>query len=159
MKPDPLVTVRKVCLGLPGATEKVAWGAPTFRVKDRLFAMYANNHHGDGRIALWVKAPVGEQDVLVDAHPERFFVPPYVGPSGWVGVRLDRGIAREELAAIVEAGYRMVAPKKLLEAPPAEGKPARKGRASAPAAPAAPAAHATKKSSKPPRTSKAPRGR
>lgn len=128
-KPDPLSRARKICLALPEATEKEAWGAPTFRVKDKLFAMYANDHHGDGRVALWVKAPPGEQDVRVSADPEHYFVPPYVGPSGWVGVRLDRDLPWEDVAEIVEAGYRMTAPKRLLAAEPASAAPGRSAKA------------------------------
>ena len=79
--------LRAICLALPEAVEKETWGDPTFRVRDRIFAM---EKRGDGRISLWCKAPPGSQMVLVGADPERFFVPPYVGHKGWVGVRLDR---------------------------------------------------------------------
>ena len=74
-----LARLRKVCLSLPGAHEKEAWGAPTFRVNNKLFAHYRNNHHGDGRIAAWCKALPEQQMDLVDSDSERFFVPPYVG--------------------------------------------------------------------------------
>ncbi|MXW24928.1 MAG: MmcQ/YjbR family DNA-binding protein, partial [Dehalococcoidia bacterium] len=80
-----LERVRAVCLALPEAEEKEAWGMPTFRVRGKLFAHFANDHHGDGRVALWLKAAEGAQELLVEAAPERFFVPPYMGPRGWVG--------------------------------------------------------------------------
>ena len=90
----PLVRLRRLCLALPEAHEVEAWGEPTFRVRDRLFAMYAgaDNHHGAGRPAVWCKAAAGNQELMVRAVPGRFFRPPYVGPSGWVGVWLDRRV-------------------------------------------------------------------
>ena len=83
---DPLGKLRALCLALPEATEKEAWGEPTFRVGGKMFAMFTNNHHGDERIAVWCKAPPGVQEILVGAAPERFFVPPYVGHKGWVSM-------------------------------------------------------------------------
>ena len=109
-----LTRLRKLCLALPEATEKEAWGSPTFRVRDKLFAHYLNDHHGDGRVALWCKAPVGDQDVLVESDPKVFFVPPYVGHKGWIGVRLDRDPDWDEVAELLEESYRMTAPKRLL---------------------------------------------
>jgi hypothetical protein len=87
---DHLERVRRVCRGLPDVTEKIAWGAPTFRVRGKMFAMFADDHHGDGRIALWCHSDRASQQVLVDSDPKRFFVPPYVGCGGWVGICLDR---------------------------------------------------------------------
>ena len=97
--------VRSVCLALPDTTEKIAWGAPTFRVRERLFVMFVDNHHGDGRLAIWVNAAPGAQDAFVANDPERYFIPPYVGPSGWLGVRLDRGLSPSEVAARVRAAH------------------------------------------------------
>ena len=111
---EPLQRLRKICLVLPEATEKIAWGTPTFRVRDKMFAMYVDDHHGDGRVALWCKAPPGAQEVLVGADPERFFVPPYVGHKGWVGMRLDVEVDWEEVADHLEESYRMAAPKRLI---------------------------------------------
>ena len=109
----PLDRVREICLALPEAIEKEAWGGPTFRVK-KMFAMFVDNHHGDGRVALWIKSTAEDQDVLVDNEPERFFVPPYMGASGWVGVRLEKGrVDWGVVEELVEDGYRLVAPKKL----------------------------------------------
>jgi len=108
-----LKRVRSICLALPEATEKIAWGAPTFRVNDKLFAMFADNHHNDGRVALWCNAPKGAQEVLAGSEPRRYFRPPYVGPRGWIGVLLDAN-SDEEVARIVREAYCMVAPKRLV---------------------------------------------
>ena len=101
--------IRQICLSLPEATEKEAWGSPTFRVKDRIFVMFVTDHHGDGRLALWLSAPSGAQAAMVEGDPRRFFVPPYVGSKGWLGVRLDRRPSWAVVAALIEAGYRQVA--------------------------------------------------
>jgi hypothetical protein len=77
--------------------------------------MVLTNHHGDGRFAVWCAAPAGLQSMLVDADPERFFVPPYVGHRGWLGLRLDRELDWDELAGIAEDSYAEVAPPKLVE--------------------------------------------
>jgi hypothetical protein len=110
MRKHPIERLRAICLALPEAVEKEAWGDPTFRVRDRIFAM---EKRGDGRISLWCKAPPGSQMVLVGADPDRFFVPPYVGHKGWVGVRLDSSPDWAEVAALVKRSYRRVAPKRL----------------------------------------------
>lgn len=111
---DAIGRLRELCLALPEATEKEAWRTPTFRVRDKMFAMYAENHHGDARVAVWCKAPPGAQEILVGANPKRFFKPPYVGPNGWIGVRLDGDVDWEEVAAHLEESYRMTAPTRLL---------------------------------------------
>jgi hypothetical protein len=107
-----------MCLKLPEAHEVEAWSAPTFRVKNKLFAMHAspNTHHGAGRPAVWMKAAPGNQELMIRSAPHRFFRPPYVGPSGWVGVWLDGDVDWEELAGLLEDSYRMTAPKRLLAA-------------------------------------------
>ena len=102
--------LRAICLALPEALEKETWGDPTFRVRDRIFALV---RHGDGRLSFWCKAPEGSQMVLVGADPDRFFVPPYVGHKGWVGVRLDHEPDWAEVAALVRRSYRLIAPKRL----------------------------------------------
>jgi hypothetical protein len=116
MPPRPLTRIRKLCLALPEGHEVEAWGAPTFRVKNKLFAMYAspNDHHGKGRPAIWCKAPPGNQSVMVNAAPDRFFAPPYVGPSGWVGIYLDGVVDWAEVALLLEDSWRMTAPKRLV---------------------------------------------
>ena len=112
-----LERLRGVCLGLPEVTERLSHGAPTFFVRGkRPFVMVLTDHHGDGRYAIWCAAGEGVQAMLVDADPEQYFVPPYVGHRGWLGVRLDRGLDANELAGIVEDAYAEVAPAKLVEA-------------------------------------------
>jgi len=108
--------LREICLSFPEATEKIAWGEPTFRVRDKLFAMFDNNHHAAGRVGVWCKAAQGAQEVLVDADPEHFFVPPYMGPKGWIGVRLDNEPDWAAVAALMEDAYRLIAPKRLARA-------------------------------------------
>ena len=110
--PRVLARLRKLCLALPEATEKVAWGDPTWRVRDKIFAMQKGNDEG-GRPSMWCKAPPGGQQILVGADPRRFFAPPYVGPKGWIGVYLDVRIDWNELTDLVEDSYRLVAPKRL----------------------------------------------
>ena len=110
-----LELIRGVCLALPETSERLSHGAPTFFIRGkRSFLMVLTDHHGDGRFAIWCAAGEGVQRLLVDADPERFFVPPYVGHRGWLGLRLDRGLDQEELAGIVEDAYAEVAPPKLL---------------------------------------------
>ena len=111
-----LERLRRLCLALPDAHEVEAWGEPTFRVRNKIFAMYADaaNHHGNGRAAVWCKAAPGNQSLMVAAAPARFFVPPYVGPSGWVGVRLGRGTDWTEVAELLADSYRLVAPRRLV---------------------------------------------
>jgi hypothetical protein len=110
-----LARLRKICLALPESHEVEAWGEPTFRVRNKLFAMYASsgNHHGSGRPAVWCKAGPGNQELMVQANPERFFVPPYVGPAGWVGVWLDGVVDWGEVSDLLRDSYVLVAPKKL----------------------------------------------
>jgi hypothetical protein len=118
MIPDQvLAKLREICLALPETSERPSHGAPTFFIREkRSFLMVLANHHGDGRFAIWCAAPEGMQKMLVDADGDRFFVPPYVGHRGWLGLRLDRGIHWDELAGIVEDAYAEVAPAKLVEA-------------------------------------------
>jgi hypothetical protein len=109
--------IRSICLALPETSERLSHGAPTFFVRGkRAFVMVLTNHHGDGRFAIWCAAPAGLQRSLVETDPERFFVPPYVGHRGWLGVRLDRGLDWDELAGICEDAYAQVAPPSLLDA-------------------------------------------
>jgi hypothetical protein len=112
-----LARLRQICLALPETSERLSHGAPTFFVREkRAFVMVMDNHHGDGRFALWCAAPGGMQQMLVETDPERFFIPPYVGHRGWLGVRLDRGLNWDELAGIAEDAYAEVAPRKLVDA-------------------------------------------
>jgi hypothetical protein len=111
-----LERIRTICLALPETSERLSHGAPTFFVRGkRSFLMVLTNHHGDGRFAVWCAAPEGMQQMLVESDPERFFVPPYVGHRGWLGVRLDRALHWDELEGIAEDAYAEVAPPKLVE--------------------------------------------
>ncbi|GEM_PF-204332 len=108
----PLDRLREICLALPEAEERETWECPTFRVRDKIYVMYVEDE--DDRPAFWAKAPSGNQTHLVEADPERFFVPPYVGHKGWIGMLLDRRVTWREVAIVVERSYRLTAPKKLL---------------------------------------------
>ena len=112
MTETTLDRLRRLSLALPEATEQEAWGAPTFRVRKRMFAMYLHDHHGDGRIAAWINAPLGVQEMLVRHDPDAYFVPPYVGVKGWIGVIIDN-VTDDALRDHLIEAYCMVAPKKL----------------------------------------------
>jgi predicted DNA-binding protein (MmcQ/YjbR family) len=115
VKDDPLPKLRAICLALPEAGEKPFGGhtAPTFRVRDKIFAMYPGEDGARGE--LWVKAPPGAQQVIVSSDPKRYFVPPYVGKNGWVGMRLHRGVDWRVVEELVTESYRMTAPKRLAQ--------------------------------------------
>ena len=106
----PLTRLRRICLALPQAREQETWDTPTFRVRGKIFVLVDEDDDGT---SFWCKAPPGSQHVLVNADPKRFFVPPYVGHKGWVGVRLDGKPDWDEIANIVARSYRLVAPKRL----------------------------------------------
>ena len=110
-----LAAVRAACLALPRVTERPSHGQPAFFVGRRCFAMVTVDHHGDGRLALWCAAPEGVQAEVVELEPDRFFVPPYVGHRGWIGVRLDIEVDWDEVAGVVEDAYRTVAPRRLVD--------------------------------------------
>lgn len=106
--------VRDLCCAFPEAEEFTSHGAPNYRVRGgKIFATYAVNHHGDGRIALWLNMPDGVQRDYVAREPRHFFVPPYVGPRGWLGVRLDRSLAWSRIAELVRMAYERTAPPRL----------------------------------------------
>jgi hypothetical protein len=107
---DALDRLRAICLALPEAVEAGGVGDPSFKVRAKIFAM---QHQMHGRPSLWCKAPAGLQAALVEADPARYFVPPYVGHHGWVGLYLDVAIDWDAVAALVEDSYRMTAPKRL----------------------------------------------
>ena len=113
MAPRQLAGLRRVCLAFPEAEERETWGEATFRVRDKIFAMHIADD-GEGRPALWCKAPPGSQTHLVDADPHRFFVPPYVGHKGWIGMWLDQRVDWREVSIVVERSYRRTAPKRLV---------------------------------------------
>jgi hypothetical protein len=113
-KASPIDRLRKICLSLPETTEVMAWEAPTFRVKGKIFAMYSagGNHHGE-RPAVWILSVSIEQDLVLRARPDRYFKPPYVGPNGWIGAWLDKSPPWGEIEELLRDGWRRRAPKKL----------------------------------------------
>jgi predicted DNA-binding protein (MmcQ/YjbR family) len=110
---SPVERLRAICLALPETTEKVAWGEPTWRVKGKLFAQLDDHHHGADHLAVWLPAPLGEQEAMIFMDPERFFRPPYVGQRGWVGVRIDGRPDWALVATLVERAYSLVAPPRV----------------------------------------------
>jgi hypothetical protein len=104
--------VQRICTALPESVEKLSHGEPSFFVGKKVFAMCSNNHHNDGRIAVVLPAAIGIQAMLIEASPEKFYKPPYVGVRGWVGIELDR-VSDEELAFHVHEAWRLIAPAKL----------------------------------------------
>jgi hypothetical protein len=101
-----LARVRKLCLALPETSERLSHGAPAFFIRAKhSFVMFVDDHHGDGRLAIWCDGQPGVQAMLVEAEPDQYFVPPYVGPSGWLGVRLDRRPDWKQVAGLIEQAY------------------------------------------------------
>jgi len=113
--PSAVARLRQICLALPETSEVEAWGEPTFRVKGKIFAMHASsgNHHGSGRPAVWILSVSMEQDLVLRARPDRYFKPPYVGPSGWIGAWLDKSPPWGEIEQLLRDGWRRRAPKKI----------------------------------------------
>lgn len=103
--------LRRICTSIPGVLEKISHGEPTFFTPKRVFAMFANNHHGDGHVAVWIPAGPGVQAALIEESPETYFRPPYVGVSGWVGVELAR-VDDEQLSALIREAFRLVGIKR-----------------------------------------------
>lgn len=101
--------VRAIALAFPDATEKLSHGEPSFFVRGRMFCTIDNNHHGSGHVAAICNAQDGAQDSLVAAEPKHFFVPPYVGSKGWLGIRLDRGLPWPVIADLLGQAYRKTA--------------------------------------------------
>ncbi|SDR13790.1 Predicted DNA-binding protein, MmcQ/YjbR family [Rhizobiales bacterium GAS191] len=110
MSKEPSERLRAICLALPEATEAPMRRGPSFRVGDKIFA---TDRRVDDRPSVWCKAPEGSQAILSGADPERFFVPPYFGTKGWVGMWLDRGCDWDEVGSLIRRSYRLVAPKRL----------------------------------------------
>src|ERR1700704_595614 len=111
-----LTRLRRLCLSIPGAIEKISHGEPTFFTPKRVFAMFANNHHGDGHIAVWVPAAPGVQADLIEEAPDTYFRPPYVGGAGWVGVELSN-MDDERLGAVIREAFRLMTAKKIASSP------------------------------------------
>jgi hypothetical protein len=108
---EHLRRVRRICAALPGTTEKLSHGEPTFFVAKKVYAMFANNHHDDGHIAIWIPAPPGLQAALIKTEPKKFFMPPYVGVRGWVGIELEE-VGDDELGLHISEAWQLIAPKK-----------------------------------------------
>ena len=112
MSGEQLDRVRRMCLALPAASERLSHGEPTFFVGKKVFAMFANNHHDDGRIAVWLPVPPGFQEGLIEQAPDVFFKPPYVGVRGWVGIELERA-SDALLAEYISLAWELTAPVRL----------------------------------------------
>ena len=110
----PIARLRRTCMALPNVTERLSHGEPTWFVGGKKTFVMTSNHHHDDRVGFWCAAADGAQDSLVRSAPDRFFVPPYVGHRGWLGVYLDVPVDWDEVTALVEDAYRAVAPKRTL---------------------------------------------
>lgn len=113
--PSGIERLRRICLALPATSEVEAWGEPTFRVNGKIFAMHASasTHHGSGRPAVWIMSVPLEQDLVLRARPDRYFKPPYVGPSGWIGAYLDGRPPWGEIEQLLRDAWRRRAPKRV----------------------------------------------
>ncbi|MGD0776858.1 MAG: MmcQ/YjbR family DNA-binding protein [Candidatus Solibacter sp.] len=113
-KDGRLARLMKICLALPEAIQEPAGRHATFLVKKDVFAYYLNDHHGDGIVAVCCKVLPGDNEALIAAHPAKFYLPAYIGPRGWVALRLDvSGLDWNEVAELVVGSYQLVAPKRL----------------------------------------------
>ena len=110
----PVDRLREICLALPETIEKISHGEPTWHVAGKMFATLDDHHHGADRVAVWLAAGLGDQEALVRSDPKRFFVPPYVGHRGWIGVRIDGRPSWRRVTTLVRDAYVQVAPKRLL---------------------------------------------
>jgi hypothetical protein len=115
-KAAALARVRKIIGAWPETREKISHGSPTWWGGRKTFATWADDHHGDGRVALWIKSTSDAREALLEMDGETFFVPPYVGPSGWLGMRVDRRPDWGVVEDLLLQGYRMVAPRRALRA-------------------------------------------
>ncbi len=104
--------VRRICLALPEASERLSHGEPTWFVRKKVFAMFSSDHHHDGHISVIIPAAMGAQSVLIEADPRKFYRPPYVGVRGWVGIELDQ-VSDDELGVHLKQAWRLIAPAKL----------------------------------------------
>ena len=112
---DPVAKLREICVAYPEVAERLSHGAPTWFLQGKkTLAWLDDHHHGADRLAFNCPAPAGVQAQLIREEPERFFRPAYVGNRGWIGVRIDLAPDWDEIAAIIDDAYRMIAPKKLL---------------------------------------------
>jgi predicted DNA-binding protein (MmcQ/YjbR family) len=108
-----LARVTKICLALPGSTRELKGTHAGFRVRKKVFGYFLNDHHGDGIVSVCARVLPGDNTALIAAQPERFYMPAYIGPRGWVALRLDRGaVDWKEVAELVKTSYQLVAPKR-----------------------------------------------
>ena len=107
----PVDRLRAICLALPGTIEKLSHGEPTWHAGGRMFAQLDDHHHGADRLAVWLAAALGDQEALVKADAARFFVPPYVGHRGWVGMRIDGRPDWRQVETVVRDAYTVVTAK------------------------------------------------
>ena len=108
---DQIARVRRICLALPGTSEKLSHGEPTFFVKKRVYAMISNNHHHDGHVAVWIPAEPGVQAALIRSSPKMYYKPPYVGVKGWVGIELAEA-GDDELGAHLSEAWQLIQRKR-----------------------------------------------
>ena len=113
---NPLERIRAIISAWPETDERISHGSPTFWGGKKTFASFHDNHHGDGRVALWIKSDRDTREVLIEAESGVYFIPPYVGPSGWIGVDLEQAPDWRVVAGLLEDGYRAVAPKRAIKA-------------------------------------------
>ena len=113
MANEQIERVRRLCLALPETSERLSHGEPTFFVHKKVFVMFADNHHGDGRVAVWLPVPPGLQAALIEQSPDVYFRPPYVGHRGWVGIELAR-VSDDDLQYHIHTAWELIAPKRLL---------------------------------------------
>ena len=106
--------IREICLAFPKTEEVSSHGSPDFKVGGKSFAMFCVNHHGDGRVALWLRSPPGVQRLYTELNPDAYFVPPYVGPRGWLGVELNKDLDWTEITNRIREAYKNAAPAALV---------------------------------------------
>ena len=110
---EQIERVRRLCQALPETSEKLSHGEPTFFVAKKVFVMFADNHHDDGRVAVWLPVPPGAQQSLIESSPTVYFRPPYVGHRGWVGIELAR-IDDDDLTYHIQVAWELIAPQRLI---------------------------------------------
>ena len=123
-----LQRVRLICSSIPGTVEKISHGEPTFFTPKRVFAMFADNHHGDGHVAVWVPAAPGVQGALIEEAPDTYFRPPYVGGAGWIGVELS-SVDDERLRAVIREAFRLMSAKTIARSRSESSRPTRPSKA------------------------------
>jgi hypothetical protein len=111
-----LARLRAIIEAWPETSEKISHGAPTWWGGRKTFARFHGGAYDDGRPGVWFKAEEGAQEALIEADPRRFYRPKYLGPTGWVGLRLDGEVDWNEVRVLLEDGYRLVAPERALRA-------------------------------------------